>query len=168
MLRHYCRRACTARLDDRRTVESLYVTLEVQMKMYYYWSYIITFPLLVNFGFAVIICLYVPLGRPEVPAWLSFSFLLVGATSVGVIFVWTYDIVLVGRASEEVLGKLKSFHVDWRERGISDLQRRRFLKRAKACRPIQIPIGSFGDVSLDVPVIMWDEILNQLLFLLSF
>ena len=138
------------------------------MKIYHYWASILLFPILVNFGLAVIICLYIPLGRPEVPAWLSFCFLFEAIVVFGVIFWVAYDIALIGRACEEVLGKLKSFDEGWRGNGISDLQRSRFIKRARACRPIQIPIGSFGEFSLDVPVIMWDEILNQLLFLLNF
>ena len=149
-------------------MEFLYVTLEVQTKIYHPWVFILLFPLLVNFGLAVIICLYIPLGRPEVPAWLSFCFLFVAAVILGVIFWAAYDIVSLSRGSEEVLGKLKTFNEGWRENGITDLQRIRFLKRAKACRPIEVPIGGFGEMSLDVPVIMWDEILNQLLFLLSF
>ena len=150
-------------------MEFLYVTLEVQMKIYHYWALIVWFPLLLNFGIAVIICLYIPIGRPEVPAWLSLCFLFVAATIIGVVFWITYDIVLVARASEEVLGKLRTFDEPyWREKSVSSLLRSQFLKRAKACRPIEIPIGTFGEFSLDVPVIMWDEILNQLLFLLSF
>ena len=141
--------------------------LEIHMKIFRCWLLIVWFPLLVNFGWAIIICLYIPLGRPEIPAWLKVCFLFVAAVSLGVIFWAVYDMVLIARASEEVLGKLKTFDGGWREAGISNLQRLRFVKRAKACRPLDIPVGTFGDVSLGVPVIMWDEILNQLIFLLS-
>ena len=163
-----CRSAATTGTNERREVERLYIVLEVHIKMFRCWMTIVFFPVLVNFGCAVIICLYIPLGRPEVPAWLSFCFLFVAVVSLGVIFWMVYDMVLIARASDDVLGKLKTFTGDSGENGISDLQRLGFVKRAKACRPIEIPIGTFGDASLDVPVIMMDEILNQLLFLLSF
>ena len=157
-----------SRTEERREVECLYVTLEVQMKIYLYWAFVIMFPFLFNMGVGAIICLYIPLGLPESPAWLSFCFLFLAAVILGVVFWMAYDMVLVARASEEVLRRIKSFNEHWRENGISDLQRLGLLKRAKAMRPIGVPIGEFGEMSLDVPVIMWDEILNQLLFLLSF
>ena len=129
---------------------------------------LVHFTNLVNLSAGAILCLYIPIRHHEVPALLRLCFLLVAAIILGVTFWWSYDVVLLTRASEEVLEKLKSFDKNWREHGVSDLQRLRYLKRAKACRPVDIPIGIFGEFSLDVPVIMWDEILNQLLFLLSF
>ena len=123
---------------------------------------------LVNMSAGAILCLYIPIRHHEIPALLRLCFPLVGIVIVVVSFWWSYDVVLLTRASEDVLGKLRSFDYNWRENGISDIQRLRYLKRAKACRPVNIPIGTFGEFSLDVPVIMWDEILNQLLFLLSF
>ena len=41
-------------------------------------------------------------------------------------------------------------------------------KRGKATRPLNYRIGEFMEFSLDVPMGIWDEILNQLVFLLSF
>ena len=164
----FYRSVATTGTDRRRELERLYVILEVHVKMIRGWMATVLFPLLVNFGCLIIICLYIPLGRPEMPAWLSFCFLFVPAVTLGVIFWVVDDIVLIRRASEEVLGKLRTFGAGSRENGISDFELAGFVKRAKACRPIAIPIGIFGDVSLDVPVIMWDEKLNRLLFLLSF
>ena len=145
-----------SRAEERRELECLYVPLEIQMKIYIYWAFVMMFPFIVNMGGGAINCLYIPLGRPESPAWLSFCFLFVSAVILGVVFWMTYDMVLVARASEEVLRRIKSFDERWRENGISDLQRLGLLKRAKALRPIEVPIGAFGAMSLDVPVMMWD------------
>ena len=158
----------TTTLEQRKELELLYITLEVHTKIVRNYHVIINFSNLINLGGAIVLCLYIPLRHPEVPALLNLCFLLVGIIVLGVCLWWSYDVVLLIRASEDVLGKLKTFDGNWREKGISDLQRLRFLKRAKACRPVDVPIGIFGEFSLDVPVIMWDEILNQLLFLLSF
>ena len=128
----FCRGVSAVRTEERSDVEFRYVTLEVQMKIYHPWVFILWFPLLVNFGLAVIICLYIPLGRPEVPAWLSFCFLFVAVVVLGVIFLAADDMVLLSRGSGEVLEKLRTFDEGWRENEISDLQRIRFLKRAKA------------------------------------
>ena len=155
-------------LDQRRKVEFMYVVLEVHLKILRHWIAIVLFPTLVNAGGGVVICLYIPIRHPEVPLLLNICFLVVAAILLAVIFGTSYDAVLVIRGVEDLLGKLKTFDAGGREDGISDLQRSRLLKRAKACRPMEVPIGTFGEFSLDVPVIMWDEILNQLLFLLSF
>lgn len=131
------------------------------------WIALVLLPTFLNCGCGLIICLYIPIQHPEVPLALNACFLWVGAVILTIIFWGSYDFVLVIRASEEVIGKLASFD-NRRDSGISGLQRQRFLKRAKACRPLEVPIGTFGEFSLEVPVIWWDEILNQLLFLLSF
>ena len=144
-----CRSAATTRTKERREVERLHIMLEVHIQMFRCWMMVVFFPVLVNFGCAIIICLYIPLGRPEVPAWLSFCFLFVATVSLRVIFWVVYDMVLIARASHDVLGKLKTFTGDSGQNCISDLQRLGFVKRAKACRPIVIPIGTFGDASLD-------------------
>ena len=164
----FYRGASTKTLEDRKVLEFLYILLEVHMKMYQRWIAIVLLPSLFNAACGVVICLYIPIRHPEVSLAVNISLLLIGAIIVAVIFWASYDQVVVIRASEEVRGKLTTFQENWRESGMSELQRLRFLKRAKACRAVEVPIGSFGEFSLDVPVIMWDEILNQLLFLLSF
>ena len=146
----------------------MYILLYLHTKTLHYFHMLIHFPNVVNLSAGAILCLYIPIRHHEVPALLRLCFLLVGAIILGVAFWWSYDVVLLMRASEEVLENLKAFDENWRKKGISDVQRLRFLKRAKACRPAAIPIGTFGEFSLDVPVIMWDVILNQLLLLLSF
>ena len=158
----------TKTLEQRKELEFLYITLHLHSKTLHYYHMLIHFSNLTNLSAAAILCLYIPLRHQEIPALLRLSFPLVGIIVLIICFWWSYDVVLLIRASEEVLEKLKSFDHNWRENGISDIQRLRYLKRAKACRPVNIPIGTFGEFSLDVPVIMWDEILNQLLFLLSF
>ena len=149
-------------------MEFLYIMLEVHMKIYRRWVAVALVPSLVNACGGIVLCLYIPIQHPELPMALNFTILLIGAVTLVVIFCTSYDLVLVMRASEAALGRLTTFGENWRESGISDLQRLRFLKRAKACRPLEVPIGAFAEFSLNVPVTMWDEILNQLLFLLTF
>ena len=160
--------APTTTLGERRKLEFLYVVLEVHMKIFRPWAWLVIFPILVNFGCGALICLYIPIKHPEVPLILSACFLLVAVIILGVIFWTSYDAVLVIRGTEELLGKLRTFHDRRSDASCrSETLRQQLLKRAKACRPVEIPVGSYGEFSLDVPVIMWDEILNQLLFLLS-
>ena len=122
-----------ATLEQRKKLEFLYVLVETLVRTIRRWYVLVMFPDLVNFAGGAILCLYTPIRHPEVPAILNLCFLLVGIVILGVLFWLSYDIVLVVRGSEEVLGKLRTFGVNWRENGISDLQRLRCLKRAKAC-----------------------------------
>ena len=42
------------------------------------------------------------------------------------------------------------------------------LKRAKVMREIEFAVGEFTIVTLNLPIAVWEEVLNQVLFLLSF
>ena len=42
-----------------------------------------------------------------------------------------------------------------------------YLLKARATRALEYRMGDFGSFSLNVPVVLWEEIWNQLLFLLS-
>ena len=78
-----------------------------------------------------------------------------------------YDGVMVKRTGETVLGKLQSqsepFY--WR---LSLDQRKELSRRARALRPVKLSFGNFADASLEVLANIWDEVFNQLLFLLTF
>ena len=47
------------------------------------------------------------------------------------------------------------------------MERMAALKRAKALRHTYGNVGIVAEYSIDVPVGVWDEILNQILFLLT-
>ena len=144
-----------------KTLEHLYAVLQIHNRYLYRWIQICAFPLLMTVGGGVVLCLYIPIKHPEIPAILSGSFLLVGMVTQGVVFWTSYDIVQVIRASEQVMGQLQSISSQCKE-----LEYLRFFtKRAKSLWPVSLPIGSFGKFSIEVPIIMWDEIFNQLLFL---
>ena len=67
----------------------------------------------------------------------------------------------------EIIGKLQSENADYL-RPLSRAMRMQVLKRAKAMKEIEYPVGEFSELTLNLPITMWDEILNQILFLLSF
>ena len=77
-----------------------------------------------------------------------------------------YDFVMVKRAADQVAVMLQSRTEPFYNR-LSLIQRKELNRRARALRPVRISIGNFADVSLEVLVNMWDEVLNKLLFLLS-
>ena len=154
----------TEHLRALKLLEHLYVVIQIHSQHIQRWMQICVFPLLMTIGGGVVLCLYIPIKHTELPLILSGSFLVVGLSVQGVLFWTSYDIVIAIRASEHVIGRLQSI-----SSGKKQLDSFRDIsKRCKAHRPVNIPIGSFGAFSIEVPIIMWDEILNQLLFLLGF
>ena len=81
---------------------------------------------------------------------------------------WTsYQIISVVGLSEEVIGVLKLTGID-DHRSVPAAFKTFMAKKGKATRALYYRIGHFSDFSLGVPIGIWDEIINQLLFLLSF
>ena len=83
-----------------------------------------------------------------------------------VVFWLCYDIVLITRESEYIKAQLWSYEAPY-ARLMPKSEMTCAMKRAKALRVIEIPVGNFSDISIDLPIAIWDEILNQVLFLLS-
>ena len=83
-----------------------------------------------------------------------------------VIFWFTYQLVLVARASQEIVEVLTTTpdkHVE-----VLPLNEKRYIERkARATRALGYRMENFGNFSLEVPIVIWEEIWNQPIFLLS-
>ena len=77
-----------------------------------------------------------------------------------------YDAVLIKRKGEEGLEKLQSRTAAYYNR-LDLFSKREVMRRSRALRSVYVPVGEFAEVSLDMVVTAWEEVLNQLLFLLS-
>ena len=75
------------------------------------------------------------------------------------------DVVSI-RVSEDVLSRLRSTAMEYLKQ-MPVLEKLTMLKRAKALRHIYGNVGIVEEYTIDVPVGVWDEILNQILFLLT-
>lgn len=77
----------------------------------------------------------------------------------------------VSKASEALIGTLTMTPGGARnEYGISGPQelKKYIVRKRKATRAMNFRLGDFMEFSLDVPIGIWDDILNQELFVLSF
>ena len=83
-----------------------------------------------------------------------------------ILFWACYELVLAIRDSEEILGQLRSMEAPYL-RAMPIAVRVKALKRAKAMKPVEFPLGNFADFSVTVPVTVWEEIVNQVVFLLT-
>ena len=90
----------------------------------------------------------------------------VSALTAAILFEQAYEGVTLTRESQGIIARFLSVKqlyfqgMPWKDRDAR-------LKRAKAFRPICIPIGGFCNVSMSVIQVVWEEILNHILFLFS-
>ena len=92
------------------------------------------------------------------------SFLAVG-TIVALSWIW-YDGVTMKREGNEVKENLQSrtHKFLW---DLEPSKRKYLFCKARALRPMHLNIGQFSHITLEGLVGIWDEVLNQLMFLLS-
>ena len=146
-----------------------YLRLQVFHQLCRAWIKLMVVPAMATATSAIIICFYVTIRHQEVPPWLVPLFTYVGVSLFGTVFWITYQAMLVIRTSEAIIGALTTVDDPMLGSMRVPLTLQKYIaKRGKATRPLNIRIGAFMEFSLDVPIGIWDEILNQLVFLLSF
>ena len=129
-------------------------------------------PSMISGTATIIICFYVTIRPGNVPTWLVLVIFYVGITLFGIAFWVCFQLILLIRGSEDIIRALNSLDTgDWRKGrvGVSPLALKKYiLVRGRAIRPLNYRLGEFTDFTLDVPIGVWDEILNQLFFLLTY
>ena len=88
------------------------------------------------------------------------------ALCVAILFEQIYECVCFTEKSRQIIERLLSLEQP-HLRGMTRKEREAVVKKAKAFRPIMIPIGGFCHVSMAVIEVSWEEMLNEVLFLLS-
>ena len=118
---------------------------------------------LVNVGLAIVMGAYVSIRHTELPPLLYAYFPCATAVMAGVFFGLCYEGILIIRASEDTLGRFRSLE----NTATSQSERLAVSRRVKALRPAIFNVGDFTEFNMGVPIGVWDEIINQLVFLLT-
>ena len=143
-----------------------YIQLQIYNRILNEWIQDVTTPAFFGVGGVVVLFLYIPLAHSEsLPTLCNAALGYMAVALVAILMRLTTDSLGVTRATESVISSLQS--VPTVQRQLMGLEQVESLKRAKALRPVTHPIGSFGSLTLSVPVVFMEEILNQLLFLLT-
>ena len=153
-------------LDGWNRVEQLYNCMRLYNIMYFNWMRYLLAPVLFLWGAAVTMVLYVTFRPSGLPLFVYCWFPLVAAGSVVIITWLFYDGVLSKRAADEVLANLQSRTAGYYAR-LGPAEKMELLRRSRALQPVYLGIGQFTEISLEVAMNVWDEVINQLLFLLS-
>ena len=144
-------------------MERLYVYLQIYHRAHCaWWNW--TLPgTLFSLSSTVILAMYIGLRHTELQWYLYWVFWFAGVGVLVQIFGIGHNVMFAKDDSVETVGKLQSPACTALQ-ALSLEERRKILKRSKAISDLQFGIANF---SWAVPLGAWNEILNQLLFLLS-
>ena len=145
----------------------LYNTLLLHNKLFASWFSVTICPVLVSLCACITIFFYVAIANENMPGILNFMFWYSAFLIAGIVFWTLFEIVGVITSAQVLLQRLEQTD-GLSIKGSSKLENKYIDCKVKSMRPISFPAWKFGEVSISVPEGCWDEILNQLLFLLSF
>ena len=117
-------------------------------------------------GTAVALGMYISIRHTQLPVFIYCLFPYVAVLFLVEIFDLCHDGILTIRASEDVLSRLRSTENGYLYR-LPMEERMSIQKRGKALRPAFFSVGNYTQFNFDVPVGVWEEILNQTVFLLT-
>ena len=148
-------------------LERLYILGQVYNTILDVWYKFTVPPAFLNGGIAIVFAWYATIRhKDELPLYIYWLFPYIATVFTIILFDLCFDGILVIRASEDSLSTLRS-----KERrylvGVPVQERVRMSKRAKAIRPAFFSVGNFTEFNMNVPIGVWDEIVNQLMFLLT-
>ena len=147
-------------------MERSYRCMKIYSIIYMEWLKVVVVPAMFSVCTAIIIALYVTCRPAAMPLIIYFGFPLSATTLLFLLFRFCYDAVVAKRAGDGVLGNLQSRTGGYFSR-LAPVEKREMTRRARALQPVYIGLGEFSEITLEVSMNIWDEILNQLLFLLS-
>ena len=154
-------------MEDRLFLFRQYLNLQVFNAIAINWVKHMIVPTIFSVSGGIVLCLYVSIRHTELPTLTYLLFPYV-ALSMSVLIFWIcFEVVKVIHASEVIVETLGTVKPQDRSR-MTEKERLYIRKRARATRVLYFQMGEFMDFSLDVPVGIWDEIINQLLFLLTY
>ena len=154
-------------MESRAVLERLYNYLQHHHRVVQNWIKLMVPAAILGASLGVIVTTFVSIRYTELPLIFYVFFPYTAFNLMFAIFWVCYDVVhIIVRASEDVMGTLLSQDAKYL-RHMPRAGRLEVLKRARAMRVLEFPIGEFTDFSLTLPVNIWDEILNQVFFLLS-
>jgi len=122
--------------------------------------------LLLNMFILITVCLYIAIRHTDIPFVIymvyAFTCVFVGLW-ITVISLYVADVRI---ESEGVIANLRTGNY-LVNTGLTPDERLGILKRSRAHRLLRVSVGQYSDYTVDVLVGLWDEILNQLIFLLT-
>ena len=162
----YCRQIKIQDKEGWMEVERLYRCMKIYNIIYMNWLKFLIAPAMFSACVTIVVTLYITCRPTAMPLIIYVAFPLSALTVLLVVFRICYDAVVAKRAGDGVLGNLQSRTAGYFSR-LEQAEKREMTRRVRALQPVYIGIGQFSEITLEVSMSIWDEILNQLLFLLT-
>ena len=153
-------------LESRGRVERLYVCMELYTRICSVWIKFAWPPTLFGLSITIIVAAFISIRYTQIPLYCYVFFPNTACAILFILFWVFYDLMIITRGSEEILGQLRSSEVPYLH-GMPNAVRTKVMKRARAMRAVEVPVGEFADFSVTVPVTLWEEIVNQVVVLLA-
>ena len=157
-----------ADLESRKRVEQLYGQMSVYNgAILFPYLKSISAPEILIGSLAVIVGTFISLANGlHMPLLLLAFTPVVPLSAIALMFGQIHEGVCISRASENIIGQLLSPGQACLV-GMARTEKIAVLKRARSFRALLLPIGGFCLFSISVIQVIWEEILNQILFLFS-
>ena len=137
------------------------------MKIVTMWLKPAIVPLFFCIGSGVVFLLYLVLRSDDtLPKANAFIMGYTAFVILVALFFVSYDVVSVIQGSEDIVKNLQSRQHEYYNLIGPDMKTE-LLKTARALKPLEIPVGNFATFGFGVTEVIYEEILNQLLFLLT-
>ena len=147
-------------------LEWLYVCGQVYNTVLDVWYKLVVPPAFFNGGVTIVIASFLTMRYTHLPWYIYIIFPYVAVLFTVILFALCYDGILAMRESEESLSILRSRQKQYFLR-LPLEERKAMMRRAKALRTTFFSVGNFTEFNMEVPIGVWDEIVNQLMFLLT-
>ena len=161
-------------MDSRWMLWQKYVQLQVFNQLCLTWAKSMLGPTIASITSSIAVCFYITIRHNDVPPFLIPVFFYVGITLFAIVFWGCVQVINVSKTSQSLIGTLTIMPTipahagnEYEVSGGQELKKY-IMRKGKATRPMYFRLGDFMEVSIDVPIGIWDEILNQVLLLLSF
>ena len=156
-------------MRDKRTwmkVEGFYRCVKLYNVIFRNWSGSVIVLAIFSGSACITAALYMTCRPSGLPVFIYCVFPIAAMAALFAIYRICYDAVMAKRTGDEVLGNLQSRTAGYFY-GLELAEKKEMMRRAKALQPVRIAMGGFAEITMEITVGIWDEILNQLLFLLS-
>ena len=155
-------------LPERKDLQRLYIHGQIYHRQLSEWVRVAMVPIFFSTGGAITLLLYAPLKhRHTIPGYFSAACIYIAVILTANMVSGSLDIVKTTASSEQVIFTLQSKLASSTLRFVRMPEEGGHLKRSMALRSLTFPFGSFESFTLGVPIVFVEEILNQLLFLLT-
>ena len=154
-------------MNGRAQLEHFYICYELYNRVCYVWVKFMLPATIFSVSLTTIVTTFISIRYTELPFMYYIFFVNTAFTLMLIIFWLCYDLVLITRDSEGILSQLLSYEAQ-HLRHMPKAIKTQVMKKARAMRVIEFPIGDFADFAISLPIAIWEEIVNEVLFLLSF